>query len=160
MTLDSDVARLARSRPFNLLPREAVQLVAFSCGKRRFMAGEILFRSGEAGDGAYFLHSGAVLLSKQGPGPEGEKRVTAGALIGESALYAPVIRQVGAQVAEDAVLSPVPRETFRRMLAEFPAAAEKVRATLAERAHRLVERLDAARVRSLDAIVQKPRATP
>jgi len=99
-------------------------------------------------------------MSKHGPGPEGEKRVTAGALIGESALYAPVIRQVGAQVAEDAVLIPVPRETFRRMLAEFPAAAEKVRATLAERAHRLVEGLDATRVRSLATVGRKQRPSP
>ena len=28
MTLDDDVGRLARTRPFNLLPREAVQLIA------------------------------------------------------------------------------------------------------------------------------------
>jgi CRP-like cAMP-binding protein len=160
LTLDSDVAWLARTRPFNLLPREAVQLVAFSCGKRRFKSGEILFRADEAGDVGYFLHSGAVLLSKRGAGPGSEKRVTAGALIGESALYAPITRRVDARVAEDAVVTPVSRETFRRMLAEFPAAAEKVRAALAERAHSLVEGLDTARVRSLDAVGQKPGVAP
>ena len=69
MTLDDDVARLARTRPFNLLPREAVQLIAFSCGKRRLKAGEVLFHAGEAGDEGYFLHSGAVLLSKRAAGP-------------------------------------------------------------------------------------------
>ena len=160
MTLDNDVARLARTRPFSLLPRDAVQLVAFSCGKRRFKAGEILFRAGEAGDVGYFLRSGAVLMSKKGAGPDSEKRVTAGALIGERALYAPVTRRVDASVAEDAVVIPVPRETFRRVLAEFPAAAAKVRAALAGRVHSLVEGLDAARVRSLDVVSQKPRAAP
>jgi len=160
VTLDSDVARLARTRPFNLLPREAVQLVAFSCGKRRFKAGDFLFHADEAGDVGYFLHSGAVLLLKKGAGPDGEKRVTAGALIGEIALYAPVTRRVDARVAEDAVVIPVPRETFRRVLTEFPAAADKVRAELAGRAQSLVEGLDAARVRSLDAIAQKPRTVP
>ncbi len=160
MTLDADVARLARTRPFCLLPREAVQLVAFSCGKRRLKTGDVLFHADEAGDEGYFLHSGAVLLSKKGGEPGDAKRVTAGALIGENALYAPVVRQVEARVAEDAVVTPVPRETFRRVLAEFPAAADKVRAELAERARRLVDGLDAARVRSLDAVGRKPGTGP
>ena len=143
MTLDSDVARLSRTRPFSLLPREAVQLIAFSCRKRRLRAGEVLFHAGEAGDEGYFLHSGAVLLAKPGAGSDGERRVTAGVLIGESALYAAVVRGVEARVLEEAVVTPVPRETFRRVLAEFPAAAEKLRAEIAGRARRLVEGLDA-----------------
>ncbi len=160
MTLESDVARLARTRPFNLLPREAVQLVAFSCRKRRLKAGEVLFHADEAGDEGYFLHSGAVVLSKTGAGPDGERRVAAGGFIGESALYAPMMRQVEARVAEDAVVTAVPRETFRRVLVEFPAAADKVRVALAERSQRLIEGLDAARARSLDAVGRKPEAAP
>ncbi len=160
MTLDSDVARLARTRPFSLLPREAIQLVAFSCGKRRLKAGDFLFHADEPGDEGFFLHSGAVLLAKKCAGSDGERLVAAGALIGESALYAPVIRQVEARVAEDAVVTPVSRETFRRVLAEFPAAADKVRAELARRAVRLVEGLDASRIRSLDAVGRKPGAAP
>jgi CRP-like cAMP-binding protein len=157
VTLDSDVARLARTRPFNLMPREAVQLVAFSCEKRRLKAGDVLFHAGETGDAGYFVHSGAILLTEKGP--EGARRVAAGALIGESALYAPVLRRVEARAAEDAVVTRVPRETFRRVLAEFPAAADKVRAALAERTRRLVDGLDAARARSIDAAA-KPRAAP
>jgi CRP-like cAMP-binding protein len=160
VTLDSDVARLALTRPFTLLPREAGQLVAFSCGKRRFKAGDLLFHVDEPGEEAYFLHSGAVLLAKKGAGPEGERRVIAGALIGENALYAPLVRQVEARVVEDAVVTPVARETFRRVLAEFPGAADKIRAELAGRAKRLVEGLDASRIRSLDAVGRKPEAAP
>ena len=158
MTLDDDVARLARTRPFSLLPREAVQLVAFSSVKRRLKPGDILFHAGESGEEGYFLHSGAVVLSKRGGAASGEKRVTAGALIGENALYAPVVRPFDARVAEDAVVIPVTRETFRRVLAEFPAAAEKLRAELSARNRRLVDGLDAARVRSLDAVARKPGA--
>jgi CRP-like cAMP-binding protein len=160
VTLESDVARLVRIRPFNLLPREAVQLIAFSCGKRRLQAGEVLFRADDDGDEGYFLHSGVVVLSKKGVDAEDERRVTAGAFIGETALYAPVKRQVEARVAEDAVVTAVPRETFRRVLAEFPAAADQVRAALAERSRRLVDRLDASRARSLDAVRRNRKATP
>jgi CRP-like cAMP-binding protein len=151
VTLDSDVARLARTRPFSLLPREAVQLIAFSCQKRRVKAGEALFQAGEDGDAGFFVHSGAVALAPPNPRPERVRRVAAGALIGESALYAPVKHRHEARVAEDAVVTEVPRETFRRVLSEFPEAAERIRLALAERTHRLVDGLDATRRRSLSS---------
>lgn len=155
MTLESDVARLARTRPFSLLPREAVQLIAFSCQKRRIKAGEALFQAGEDADGGFFVLSGAVVLKEPDRRPEGGRRVAAGALIGESALYAPVKRRHEARVVEDAVVIEAPRETFRRVLSEFPDAAEKVRLALAERTRRLVDGLDATRRRSLSS---PPRA--
>ena len=150
MTLESDVARLARTRPFNLLPREAVQLVAFSCERRRLRAGDALFFAGEIGDAGYFVHSGAILLTEKGAEPKSARRVGAGALIGESALYAPIARRVEARAAEDALVMRVQRETFRRVLAEFPEAARKVRAALAARTRQLVNGLDAARIKSFD----------
>lgn len=148
MTLGSDVGRFSQTRPFDLLPREAVQLIAFSCEKRDLKAGETLFRAGEAGDAGYFVHSGAVELTGDRTGAA--RRAVSGALIGESALYGPVTRRVEARVVEDAVVSCIPRETFRRVLIEFPDAAEKVRRGLAARAKRLVESLDAARLRFFD----------
>ncbi len=159
MTLDADVARLARTRPFSLMPREAVQLVAFSSARQRLRAGETLFSAGDAGDAGYFVQAGAILVQDPSGAPNGARRVTTGALIGESALYAPVVRRVEARAVEDTVITRIPRETFRRVLAEFPEAADKVRAALAERMLRLVDGLDAARVRSIDASRQ-PTRTP
>jgi CRP-like cAMP-binding protein len=54
----------------------------------------------------------------------------------------------------------IPRETFRRVLMEFPAGAEKIRAALAARMHRLVDGLEATRIKSLDAppLAPRPRA--
>ena len=158
MTLGANVTRFARTRPFSSLPREAVQLVAFSSEKRRLKAGEILFEAGEVVDAGYFIHSGVILLSDKSGGRDSARRVEAGALIGESALYAPVIRRVEARAAEDTVVMRVSRETFRRVLAEFPAAADKIRAALAERTRKLVDGLDAARLRSLEAAPPTPAA--
>jgi CRP-like cAMP-binding protein len=161
VTLDDDVARLGRTRPFNLMPREAVQLVAFSCEKRRLRAGDTLFCSGEIADGGYFVHSGAITLLEDGAEPRGARRVGAGALIGESALYAPMARRVEARAAEDAVVMRVARETFRRVLAEFPAAADGIRAALAARTHQFIDGLEAARVKSFDgAVAPGPTAAP
>ena len=155
MTLDDDVARLSRSRPFNLLPREAVQLLAFSSEKRRLKRSDKLFASGDTADCAYFVRSGAILLREVGSEGKSPRRVGAGGLIGESALYALIKRRHEARVAEDAVVTEVSRETFRRVLSEFPDAAEKVRLSLAERTRRLVDGLDATRRRSLSS---SPRA--
>ena len=150
VTLDTDVARLARVRPFSLMPREAVQLIAFSSVRQRLRAGEPLFSAGEAGDAGYFVQSGAILLEDRRASSGTARRAAAGALIGESALYAPAVRRVDAQAVEDTVLTRIPRETFRRVLAEFPEAAGKVRAAVAERTRALVEGLDSARARSMD----------
>jgi len=152
MTLDSDVGRLSQTRPFDLLPREAVQLIAFSCEKRRLKAGETLFCAGDAGDAGYFVHSGAVMVTGGRAGAA--KRAGAGALIGESALYGPVTHRVEARVVEDGVVTRIPRDTFRRVLVEFPDAADKVRGALAARTKRLVESLDAARLRHWSAGAQ------
>jgi len=149
VTLDDDVARLHRTRPFDLLPREAVQLIAFSCEKRRLRAGEALFFPGEAADSGYFVHSGAITLLEDGA-EEGERRIGPGALIGETALYAATARRVSARAAEDSVVIRIPRETFRRVLKEFPAGAEKIRAALAARTRVLVDGLEATRIQSLD----------
>jgi CRP-like cAMP-binding protein len=159
VTLDDEVVRLGRTRPFDLLPREAVQLIAFSCEKRRLRAGEALFFPGEAADSGYFVHSGAITLLEDGAKPEAERRVGPGALIGESALYASTTRRVSARAAEDAVVIRIPRETFRRVLTEFPASAEKIRVALAARTRLLVDGLEATRIRSFEgSLAPRPRA--
>ncbi len=148
MTLDSDVGKLARTRPFSLLPREAVQLIAFASKKRRVRAGEALFHAGEAGDAGFFVHSGVIALMELGADPATARQAGAGALIGESALYAAVVRRVEARAVEDALVTQIEREIFRRVLTEFPEAAGKIRTALAERTRQLVEKLEAARIRS------------
>lgn len=159
MTLDDDVGRLARTRPFNLLPREAVQLIAFSCEKRRLKAGEALFLAGDAADHGYFVHSGAILLVTDGRDEKAERRIGSGALIGESALYAETARRVAARAAEDTIVMAIARDTFRRVLAEFPAGANKIRAELAARTRRLVDGLETARTKSFEGpAAPRPRA--
>jgi CRP-like cAMP-binding protein len=118
-----------------------------------------LFFAGEAADSGYFVHSGAIILLKGEAEPKAERRVGPGALIGESALYAPTTRRVSARAAEDAVVMRIPQETFRRVLAEFPAGAETIRAALAARTRRLVDGLEATRVKSFEGPrAPRPRA--
>jgi CRP-like cAMP-binding protein len=147
LSLDGDVRRLSGVRPFNALPREALQLLAFSCEKRRLRAGEPLFAAGEAADGAYFVLEGEIVLRRG----ESERRAAVGALIGETALIAETLRPADASAASDSLLLRIPSATFRRVLSEFPHSAVEIRRAAAGRAGALVARLDAIRRRAFVA---------
>ena len=146
MSLENDVRRLAKTRPFSFLPREALQLLAFSCPKRVGKAGETLFLEGEPAGGAFFVLSGELLLTARGE----EKRVGPGALIGENALTIEVDRSAEAKFASDATLLVVSREVFARVLSEFPEGAVKMRAAAAARTRQLIKGLDAVRARAFE----------
>ncbi len=146
MSLENDVRRLAATRPFNLLPREAVQLLAFSCERRALKAGQSLFAAGDAADAAFFVLTGEIVLKAEGA----ERRVKAGALIGETALATEVRRGSNAEAAVDSTLLRVPGETFRRVLLEFPEAAAEVRASVWKRTRELIDRLEAVRARAFE----------
>ena len=147
MSLESNVRRMAGTRPFDLLPREAVQLIAFSCDTRTLKAGESLFDAGEPADGAYFVLSGELTLAIDGA----ERRVESGALVGETALMADVTRRASAKVTDDCELLRIPGAVFRRVLSEFPRAAVKVRAAAVARAREFVNQLDEKRARLFES---------
>ena len=146
MSLDSDVRQMSITRPFNLLPREALQLLAFSCEKRQLKAGQTLFVAGEPADCAFFLLTGEIALSAAGE----ERLVAPGALIGETALAAEVLRGAGARASADSTLLRIPRETFRRVLSEFPEAAVKVHADASKRTRRFLNQLETSRARAFE----------
>jgi CRP-like cAMP-binding protein len=137
---------MCMTRPFSMLPREAVQLLAFSCEKRQLKADQTLFAVGEPADAAFFVVSGEIVLTADGQ----ERRVAPGSLIGETALAADVLRHAGARAAVDSTLLRVPRDLFRRVLGEFPAAAVKVHADASKRTRRFLAQLEEVRARSFE----------
>jgi CRP-like cAMP-binding protein len=147
MSLESNVRRMAGTRPFDMLPREAVQLIAFSCDKRTLRAGESLFKTGDPADSAYFLLSGELTLAVD----HTERQVEPGALVGETALMADVLRRATAKATKDCEVLRIPGAVFRRVLSEFPRAAVKVRAAAVARARDFVDQLDAKRGRLFES---------
>lgn len=147
MGLDAVVRRLAGVRPFAALPREALQMLAFSCPERQLHAGERLFSAGEPADSAFLVLEGEIVMSAGGQ----ERRAGVGALIGESALLVETLRPADAAAARDSQLLTIPRETFRRVLPEFPDAAAKIQRAAAARARGLIAQLEAIRRRDFTA---------
>ena len=146
MSLEADVRIMARTHPFDLLPHEALQLLVFSCVKKVLKAGETLFLESEPADAAYFVLSGAINLMSH----DAQRRVEAGALIGETALLTDLLRRSTARAAEDSVALRIPGDVFRRVLSEFPQSAAKIHAAASARARDFLERLEDIRARGFD----------
>ncbi len=149
MSLETDVRCLSAVRPFDRLPREALQMLAFSCKKRALRAGETLFAAGDPAEDAYLVLDGELVLGKDGE----ERSVGEGVLIGETALLVDTIRPAGATAATDSLLMRISGGTFRRVLSEFPESAAVLRRAAAERAGALISAMDRIRRRAFLAAV-------
>jgi CRP-like cAMP-binding protein len=148
MSLEQDIARLARTRPFDLLPRDALKLIAFSAERKTFGTGRPIFDQGEAADCAYFVLAGAVALIAYSKGEPKERIVGPGALIGEMAMFAPLARPSSARAKEETAALRIPRDLMMRVLTEYPREAANIRAALAQRTRHLTAELDAVRQRA------------
>jgi CRP-like cAMP-binding protein len=161
MTLEQNIQRLSRTPPFDLLPRDALQLIAFAAEQRKLAADEQLFEEGEPADSGFVVLSGAILLSAGGQGRERRRVAGPGALIGENAMIAEVSRRSSARATENSVVLRVPRAIFHRVLAEFPKDAARIRASLAARTRKMSEQLERLRVTAINPAQQdgRPPAT-
>jgi CRP-like cAMP-binding protein len=146
MTLEENIHRLSRTTPFDLLPRDALQLIAFAAEKRSLAADERLFEEGEAADSGFVVLSGAILLSAGVEGSERRRVAGPGALIGEKAMIAEVVRPSSARAMESSTVLRIPRLIFHRVLAEFPKDAARIRANLAARTRKMSQQLERLRV--------------
>ena len=149
VSLEQDIGLLARTRPFDLLPRDALKLIAFSSERKTIAPGRLIFEQGDEADGAYFILSGAVLLTAYGKGEPKEHVVGPGALIGEMAMLAALPRRSSAHAQEQTVALRIPRDVVARVLGEFPREAARIRAALAARLRETTADLQKLRNRTM-----------
>ena len=149
MTLEQDIGLLAHTRPFDLLPRDALKLIAFSAQRKKVSAGEGLFQQGDEADCAYFVLSGSVVLTIYGKTEPKERVVGPGTLIGEIAMIASVTRPSSAHAKDDTIVLRIGRDLLGRVLAEFPRETARIRAAFAKRAKETVAELENLRKRAM-----------
>ena len=130
MALQDDVRNLASLPAFRDFDAEAVRLIAFSAETRILRSGDMLFRRGDTSDGGFVVLSGAIGLAVSFGR---ETLVRAPALIGELALIAETMRPATAIAREPTSVLKVPRTLYRRILAEYPESAARVRAAASAR---------------------------
>lgn len=148
MGLDDDIRMLARAPLLADVGRDGLRLVAFSAETRWLAPGEVLFERGQHADGAYVVVNGRLVLSAGDGRPP--RQVGPGTLLSEAALFVETEHLVTAAAQHAASVLTVPRPLFRRMLQEYPEAAETLRNRLMRQLQDDRLGLDAARRLLLD----------
>ncbi|QCK85262.1 cyclic nucleotide-binding domain-containing protein [Phreatobacter aquaticus] len=139
MALDDDITLLEHVPLFASLGQDPLRLLAFSAETRMLGSGDILFREGQAADSGFVVVEGGFILSNSGG--LGDRAVGPGALLGEIALIVATLRPATAIAREPSTVMRIPRMLFRRVLAEFPAAARRVHAEFHQKMQRTTESL-------------------
>jgi CRP-like cAMP-binding protein len=127
---------------------DALQLLWFAAERRALIAGDVLFRRGDRADGGYVVTEGAIVLDAKGDGTVAFV-AEPGALIGQAALFVRQHRPATATAREPSSVVRISPTLMRRILQEYPAAAEAVHRELASELSELSGNLERVRRRLL-----------
>ncbi|NEU10752.1 Crp/Fnr family transcriptional regulator [Methylobacterium sp. BTF04] len=148
MGLDDDIAILSAAPLFGFLGRDALRLLSFAAERRSLIPGVRLFARDERSDGGFVVMSGTIALAPRFPGP-GVEPVTVGrsGLIGRLALFLRGERPCDAHAVTSAEVIRITPTLMRRVLEEFPDAAQAIHAELSDDLSVLAHDLDEVRAR-------------
>ena len=146
MSLDRDMALLARVPLFTELGNEHLRLLAFSAVRTELLVDQMLFREGSPATSGFVVASGELELST-GQGRNRQVLLTCGvgSLVGEIALFVETRRPATATAVKHSEVLEINRAMVVRMLNEYPHVAMRLRATLAERLRATVGELNQVR---------------
>jgi len=130
MSIEDDIALLARVPALNLLGMAALQVLAIGAEQRDYGYGDVLFHQNDIADAGYVIRRGSFRVAAEG-GPE--MVVGAGELIGELALIVDMRRPATATALEHSTVVRVSRTLYQRVLESHPEAARRIRDDLAAR---------------------------
>lgn len=131
MSIEDDVALLARVPVLNLLGMAALQVLAIGAEQRTYNVGDKLFRIGDMADGGFVVRRGSFKVS--GDSLKHETIAGPGTLIGELTLLIEMPRSATATALEYSSVVRLSRTLYQRVLESHPDAARRVRDDLAAR---------------------------
>ncbi len=133
MAIEDDIAFFETVPTLAVLGKQALRVLAIGAETRQLQSGAVLFYAGELVDGGYVVQDGALVVEHGAASDAAEYTVGPGTLLGELALLTETISPVTAIAKEPTVLVRISRNLFRKMLEGYPAAALRLRDTMAER---------------------------
>ena len=133
MTIEDDITFFEKVPTLSGLGKQALRVLAIGAETRQLHSGAVLFYAGELADGGYIVQEGSLTLEPPSPSGGKEYTIGPGTLLGELALLTDTVSPVTAIAREPTVLIRIPRSLFRKMLEGYPAAAQRMRDTMAER---------------------------
>lgn len=129
MSIDTlDILR--RTPVIGCLDDGALRIVSNVGDPRRLRADEVLFRQGDRSDGAYVVTLGTLTVGRDDEERE-PTRLGPSSLIGQSALFVRMQRPATAVAREMSGVLRISPTLIKRVLQEYPAAAERMADLLA-----------------------------
>jgi CRP-like cAMP-binding protein len=143
MGIEDDIAFLERVPTLTVLGREALRILAISAENRYVHDGVALFKEGETADAAFVVQEGTFELTV--PGTTQPTTAGVGMLIGELALITETTHSSTATAREPSTVIRIPRSVFLKMLEADPAAARRLRNSIAARVNATARELTRVR---------------
>ena len=142
MSIKEEVEVLRNIPLFAKLEPAKLKLLAFTSERLTYEGGQPLFQQGDMGDAAYIVMEGAadVLINT----PKGQVKVaTLGKhqIIGEIAILCDVPRTATVLANQHTVALKINKDTFFRLVAEFPQMSVEIMRELARRLDKTNEQL-------------------
>jgi len=133
MSIDDDVALLARVPTLHLLGGASLRMLAIGSEQRDVASGDTLFTQGDEADCGYVVQRGSFRINDE----TAEVTAGPGSLIGELALVVAMRRPSTATALEYSTVIRIARSLFQRVLESDPAAARRLRDEFALRSSQL-----------------------
>ncbi len=142
MSIKEEVEVLRGIPLFAKLEPAKLKLLAFTSERLSYEAGQPLFQQGDPGDAAYIVMDGAadVMINT----PKGSVKVATlgrNAIIGEIAILCDVPRTATVVANQPTVTLKINKDTFFRLVNEFPQIAVEIMRELAHRLEKTNEQL-------------------
>ncbi|MBI3707580.1 MAG: cyclic nucleotide-binding domain-containing protein [Proteobacteria bacterium] len=142
MTMKEEVEVLRNIPLFAKLDTAKLKLLAFTSERLTFEAGQALFNQGDPGDAAYIMIEGeADVLVDTANGKVAVARLARNAIIGEIAILCDVPRTATVIAYTKLTTLRIDKETFFRLVTEFPQMAVEIMRELARRLDKTTEQL-------------------
>jgi len=146
MSIKEEVDILRNIPLFAKLEPAKLKLLAFTSERLSFSPGQPLFNQGDAGDAAYVIIDGEAEVLIDTPG--GKTRVAVlsrNAIVGEIAILCDVPRTATVVARSPLTVLRIAKDTFFRLVTEFPQMAVEIMRELALRLERTNTQLRDAR---------------
>ncbi|VAV96550.1 cAMP-binding proteins - catabolite gene activator and regulatory subunit of cAMP-dependent protein kinases [hydrothermal vent metagenome] len=145
-SLKEEVEVLRRVPLFAQLDPAKLKLLAFASERMTFLPGQDLCKQGDVGDAAYVIISGeADILVNQDGNEIVVAQVGENAVIGEIAVLCEVPRTATVRATTKLQTLKIDKETFLRLIREFPDMGIEIMRELAERLTKTTSELSVAR---------------
>lgn len=149
MTINAEVETLKNVPLFRTIEPAKLRLLAFVSERITFKPGEVICQQGEIGDSAYIILSGRadIMVSQDEAPPRKVAEMGENDVVGEISILCDTPRTASVVAASEVVALTIAKESFLKILREFPDVALEIMRVLARRLERTTRDVVALRGR-------------